>query len=64
MLAGKACRIDFAFNAAFAKATGHQYRVKRLQLRYVRWLKQLRVKVLNFDLGMVVHAGVAQGFVE
>ena len=56
--------MNFAFNAALAKAAGHQDAIKFGQLRHCFWGDGFRVDVLNLDAHMVAHAGMAQSFVD
>ena len=56
--------MDFAFNAAFAKATGHQDGVKTSQLAHRDFGDGFRVYVFNLDSHVVFHTGVAQCFVD
>ena len=55
---------NLALNAALAKAAGHQNAVKLGQLRDIVRADGFGVDVLDDNLGVVFHAGMANGFVE
>ena len=61
---GKPGRTNFAFYATLAETARYQHRVELGQLRYALRGDRFRVDVVNLDFGMVLHAGMAQGFVQ
>ena len=63
-MAGEAGRADLAFNTALAKSAGHQNGVVLRQARNRVVGDGFRIHMLNFHAHMVLHAGVAQGFVD
>ena len=64
VLAGVLCGDDLALDATLAEAAGHEDRVVLRQLVGGCGRQRLGVDILDVDLDVVVHAGVAQRLVE
>ena len=64
VFAREAGRGDLAFDAAFAEATGHQHGVEACQLGHGLARYRFGVDVVDLHACMVLHAGMAQCFVE